>query len=229
MDIRTRSVEQTLSRLVSQITTLVNGVGTPKTTGTSWGVGVAVELGRAVERFVAFGEALAENQPQVKVSAMEACGDARRAGAMLAALVCLRDPGGRPQKSPETAAQGGSEMLAGHVSQKNLPGTSSASLTTKVHPADQIDEDTKFSPLGSSTWKRASLSSLSGTVPSTHRDSAHHLSPCGPALAFLCVPYANAGRSNCCVTDRNSWKTGSRESQRDGGCQEYERSCADIQ
>uniref|UniRef100_UPI00358EC4FA alpha-catulin-like isoform X2 n=1 Tax=Myxine glutinosa TaxID=7769 RepID=UPI00358EC4FA len=171
IEIRTRSVEQTLSRLVSQITTLVNGVGTTKRRATRWGVSVAVDLGRAVERFVAFGEALAENQPQVKVSAMEACGDARRAGAMLAALLCLRDPGETPQKSPETAARGGSEMVAGHASQKNLPQPSSASLTTKVSPADRIDKDTKFSSFGSPTWKRASLSSLSGTAPSTHRDS----------------------------------------------------------
>ncbi|XP_076303963.1 alpha-catulin-like isoform X2 [Tachypleus tridentatus] len=88
MEIKTKSIEQTLIPLVSQITTLVNAKEKPikseKALRAIVRVGQAVNL--AVERFVSVGEAIADDNPEIKIDMYEACKDARAAGVMIEQL-----------------------------------------------------------------------------------------------------------------------------------------------
>uniref|UniRef100_A0A4W6CTM5 Alpha-catulin n=1 Tax=Lates calcarifer TaxID=8187 RepID=A0A4W6CTM5_LATCA len=88
LEIKTRSVEQTLIPLVSQITTLINHKDKPKkserTLAAIHRVGQAVSV--AVGRFVAVGEAIAAENQELKDEMGQACFEARRAGDAIAQL-----------------------------------------------------------------------------------------------------------------------------------------------
>ncbi|KAM9415860.1 alpha-catulin-like isoform 1-T1 [Salvelinus alpinus] len=88
LEIKTRSVEQTLIPLVSQITTLINHKDKPKkserTQQAIQRVGQAVSV--AVGRFVAVGEAIAVENEELKEEMGMACFEARRAGDAIAQL-----------------------------------------------------------------------------------------------------------------------------------------------
>uniref|UniRef100_A0A8C5HBC0 Alpha-catulin n=1 Tax=Gouania willdenowi TaxID=441366 RepID=A0A8C5HBC0_GOUWI len=88
LEIKTRSVEQTLIPLVSQITTLINHKDKPKkserTLAAIHRVGQAVSV--AVGRFVAVGEAIAVENQELKDEMGQACFEARRAGDAIAQL-----------------------------------------------------------------------------------------------------------------------------------------------
>uniref|UniRef100_A0A8C6PDA9 Alpha-catulin n=1 Tax=Nothobranchius furzeri TaxID=105023 RepID=A0A8C6PDA9_NOTFU len=88
LEIKTRSVEQTLIPLVSQITTLINHKDKPKkserTLAAIHRVGQAVNV--AVGRFVAVGEAIASENQELKDEMGQACFEARRAGDAIAQL-----------------------------------------------------------------------------------------------------------------------------------------------
>ncbi|KAM3858245.1 alpha-catulin [Diretmus argenteus] len=88
LEIKTRSVEQTLIPLVSQITTLINHKDKPKkserTLAAIHRVGQAVSV--AVGRFVAVGEAIAAENQELKEEMGQACFEARRAGDAIAQL-----------------------------------------------------------------------------------------------------------------------------------------------
>lgn len=91
-DIRTKSIEQTLVPLVSQITTLVNHREKPivssKTCRAVVRVGQAASL--AVERFVAVGEAIADDHPEIRQDMYDACREAHMAGMAIAKLTDMR-------------------------------------------------------------------------------------------------------------------------------------------
>ncbi|KAK3511994.1 hypothetical protein QTP70_027637 [Hemibagrus guttatus] len=88
LEIKTRSVEQTLIPLVSQITTLINHKDklkkTEKTSRAIQRVGQAVST--AVSRFVSVGEAIALENEELKEEMGHACFEARRAGTAIAQL-----------------------------------------------------------------------------------------------------------------------------------------------
>ncbi|XP_061677885.1 alpha-catulin isoform X2 [Syngnathoides biaculeatus] len=88
LEIKTRSVEQTLIPLVSQITTLINHKDGPRkserTSAAVQRVGQAVSA--AVGRFVAVGEAIALENHELKDEMGRACFEARRAGDAIAQL-----------------------------------------------------------------------------------------------------------------------------------------------
>ncbi|XP_026785802.1 alpha-catulin isoform X3 [Pangasianodon hypophthalmus] len=96
LEIKTRSVEQTLIPLVSQITTLINHKDklkkTERTSRAIQRVGQAVS--GAVSRFVAVGEAIALENEELKEEMGHACFEARRAGTAIAQLtdVCSIEP-----------------------------------------------------------------------------------------------------------------------------------------
>ncbi|KAL4217108.1 Alpha-catulin [Mactra antiquata] len=82
LEIKTKSVEQTLIPLVTQITTLVNHKErtkiTEKTAKALAKVGEAVSI--AVERFVAVGESIGIEHPELRNEMCETCLEARQAG-----------------------------------------------------------------------------------------------------------------------------------------------------
>uniref|UniRef100_A0A914WAU3 Alpha-catulin n=1 Tax=Plectus sambesii TaxID=2011161 RepID=A0A914WAU3_9BILA len=93
LEIKTKSVEQTLVPLVSQITTLVNykeryASGTKpkseKAMRAALKVGTAVQA--AVERFVTVGETIADENPDIQPEMYDACHEARTAGSTIASL-----------------------------------------------------------------------------------------------------------------------------------------------
>uniref|UniRef100_A0A8C9DQL6 Catenin alpha like 1 n=1 Tax=Prolemur simus TaxID=1328070 RepID=A0A8C9DQL6_PROSS len=88
LEIKTRSVEQTLLPLVSQITTLINHKDntkkSDKTLQAIQRVGQAVNL--AVGRFVQVGEAIANENWDLKEEINIACIEAKQAGETIAAL-----------------------------------------------------------------------------------------------------------------------------------------------
>ncbi|XP_067001929.2 alpha-catulin [Anabrus simplex] len=88
LEIRTKSIEQTLIPLVKQISTLVTHRERPLCSERSLRavarVGQAVNL--AVERFVTVGETIADDNPEIKQDMYEACKEARAAGAAIEKL-----------------------------------------------------------------------------------------------------------------------------------------------
>nr|XP_044997824.1 alpha-catulin [Jaculus jaculus] len=92
-EIKTRSVEQTLLPLVSQITTLINHKDntkkSDKTLQAIQRVGQAVNL--AVGRFVKVGEAIANENWDLKEEINIACIEAKQAGETIAALTDVTD------------------------------------------------------------------------------------------------------------------------------------------
>ncbi|KAJ8334156.1 hypothetical protein SKAU_G00397950 [Synaphobranchus kaupii] len=94
LEIKTRSVEQTLIPLVSQITTLINHKDKPKksekTLRAIHRVGQAVNV--AVGRFVTVGEAIASENAELKEEMSLACFEARRAGDAIAHLTDALSP-----------------------------------------------------------------------------------------------------------------------------------------
>uniref|UniRef100_A0A0R3S3R6 Alpha-catulin n=1 Tax=Elaeophora elaphi TaxID=1147741 RepID=A0A0R3S3R6_9BILA len=108
LEIKTKSVEQTLVPLVTQITTLVNFKETYLSSGkkrsekalrSALKIGSAVEA--AIERFVVVGETIADENPDVQPEMYDACHEARLAGASIANLNCCLtdDSGGAIDKS----------------------------------------------------------------------------------------------------------------------------------
>ncbi|XP_067112227.1 alpha-catulin [Osmerus mordax] len=96
LEIKTRSVEQTLIPLVSQITTLINHKDklkkSERTLQAIHRVGQAVSV--AVGRFVAVGEAIAAENEELKDEMGQACFEARRAGDAIAQLTDVAAPQG---------------------------------------------------------------------------------------------------------------------------------------
>ncbi|XP_071103440.1 alpha-catulin-like isoform X1 [Haliotis cracherodii] len=94
LEIRTKSVEQTLVPLVTQITTLVNHKErtkvTDKTQRALVRVGEAVNL--AVERFTTVGESIAVENPEIRDDMCEACQEARIAGSSIQTLTASEQP-----------------------------------------------------------------------------------------------------------------------------------------
>ncbi|GFR90610.1 alpha-catenin-related protein [Elysia marginata] len=92
LEIRTKSVEQTLVPLVTQITTLVNHKERPRLTEKQQHalekVGQAVSS--AVDRFVSVGQSIAEENPDIKADMCLACHDARMAGATIHRLTTCK-------------------------------------------------------------------------------------------------------------------------------------------
>ncbi|CAL1545906.1 unnamed protein product [Lymnaea stagnalis] len=88
LEIRTKSVEQTLVPLVTQITTLVNHKERPKLSEKQQRalerVGIAVSS--AVDRFVSVGQSIAEENIDIKADMCLACHDARIAGTTIQRL-----------------------------------------------------------------------------------------------------------------------------------------------
>ncbi|CAG9533180.1 unnamed protein product [Cercopithifilaria johnstoni] len=93
LEIKTKSVEQTLVPLVTQITTLVNfkesylsssKKRSEKALRSALKIGSAVET--AIERFVVVGETIADENPDVQPEMYDACHEARLAGASIANL-----------------------------------------------------------------------------------------------------------------------------------------------
>ncbi|XP_034980460.2 alpha-catulin [Zootoca vivipara] len=88
LQIRSRSVEQTLVPLVAQITTLINHKDKPKksdkTLRAVQQVGQSVKL--AVGRFVMVGEAIANENQELKEEMKVACTEAKQAGETIAQL-----------------------------------------------------------------------------------------------------------------------------------------------
>ncbi|XP_063778994.1 alpha-catulin isoform X2 [Pseudophryne corroboree] len=102
LEIKTKSVEQTLVPLISQITTLINYKEKPKksekTLQAIQRVGQAVN--QAVGRFVAVGETIGNENRELKEEMCFACGEAKRAGETIAQLTDMSigehpDPDGR--------------------------------------------------------------------------------------------------------------------------------------
>ncbi|VDN57602.1 unnamed protein product [Dracunculus medinensis] len=99
LEIKTKSVEQTLVPLVTQITTLVNlkenflisgKHRSDKALRSALKIGSAVEA--AIERFVAVGETIADENVDIQPEMYDACHEARLAGASIANLSgCLID------------------------------------------------------------------------------------------------------------------------------------------
>ncbi|XP_071044546.1 alpha-catulin isoform X2 [Parasteatoda tepidariorum] len=88
LEIKTKSIEKTLIPLVTQITTLVHAKEKPikseKTLRAIVHVGQAVNF--AVQKFVSVGEAIADDNHEIKSDMYEACKDARTSGAMIERL-----------------------------------------------------------------------------------------------------------------------------------------------
>ncbi|KAK6624674.1 hypothetical protein RUM44_011533 [Polyplax serrata] len=99
LEIKTKSIEQTLLPLVQQISTLVNvrdrGVLSERNLRAIARVGQAVNL--AVERFVTVGETIGDGNSEIKLDMYEACKEAREAGAGIEKLCemeeCLTERG----------------------------------------------------------------------------------------------------------------------------------------
>ncbi|VDK43732.1 unnamed protein product [Anisakis simplex] len=102
LEIKTKSVEQTLVPLVSQITTLVNfkeGCISSGKRRSDRALRAALKIGSAVEaaieRFVAVGETIADENADIQPEMYDACHEARLAGASIANLNgCLIDESG---------------------------------------------------------------------------------------------------------------------------------------
>ncbi|CAF0862489.1 unnamed protein product [Didymodactylos carnosus] len=101
LEIKTKSIESTLVPLVTQISTLINFKEKPRSTTTDKTlnainrVGDAVHL--AVERFVSVGEAIAIENPDIKVDLLEACQESRNAGEAIQRITCVEyDNSGKP-------------------------------------------------------------------------------------------------------------------------------------
>ncbi|XP_070570526.1 alpha-catulin-like isoform X2 [Ptychodera flava] len=109
LEIKTKSIEQTLVPLVTQITTLVNhkekAKKSEKATKAVVDVGQAVNI--AVERFVRVGEAIAidDENADIKDEMLDACKEARTAGQNIAKLTDVQyDEAGQPVNYTEKSA-----------------------------------------------------------------------------------------------------------------------------
>ncbi|XP_066255592.1 alpha-catulin isoform X4 [Euwallacea similis] len=82
LDIKTRSIEQTLLPLVKQISSLIEhgSVGSFRSTAVAR-VGQGVNL--AIERFVTVGETIADDYQEIRQGMYEACKEARQAGSAI--------------------------------------------------------------------------------------------------------------------------------------------------
>ncbi|CAH1105482.1 unnamed protein product [Psylliodes chrysocephalus] len=99
LEIKTRSIEQTLLPLVKQISSLIEqhgGAGTLRP-GAVARVGQAVNL--AVERFVTVGETIADDYQEVRQGMYEACKEARQAGAAIEHICELHEEEATPDRT----------------------------------------------------------------------------------------------------------------------------------
>ncbi|XP_074653442.1 alpha-catulin-like isoform X2 [Tubulanus polymorphus] len=106
LEIRTKSVEQTLVPLVTQITTLVNARDRPikseKTLKALVRVGQAVNL--AISRFVTVGESIAEENVEIRNDMCDACKEARISGENIQKLTDVKlDETGQVKGAEKTA------------------------------------------------------------------------------------------------------------------------------
>ncbi|XP_019871343.1 alpha-catulin isoform X3 [Aethina tumida] len=83
LEIKTRSIEQTLLPLVKQISSLVEQHGSAGTLRPSAVARVGQAVNCAVERFVTVGETIADDYPEVRQGMYEACKEARQAGGLI--------------------------------------------------------------------------------------------------------------------------------------------------
>nr|XP_006818860.1 PREDICTED: alpha-catulin-like [Saccoglossus kowalevskii] len=107
LEIKTKSIEQTLVPLVTQITTLVNHREKPKksekTCKAVLEVGKAVNI--AVNRFTAVGKAIANDNPDIKDEMVDACKEATTAGQNIAKLTNIQyDDSGQPMNFTEKSS-----------------------------------------------------------------------------------------------------------------------------
>uniref|UniRef100_A0AC34QMN7 Alpha-catulin n=2 Tax=Panagrolaimus sp. JU765 TaxID=591449 RepID=A0AC34QMN7_9BILA len=102
LEIKTRSIEQTLVPLVTQISTLVNfkenvitGNRPKSERALRAAMKVGTSLAAAVERFATVGEAIADENPDIQPEMYDACSEARLAGSSIANLnnVLIEDGG----------------------------------------------------------------------------------------------------------------------------------------
>ncbi|XP_046661152.1 alpha-catulin isoform X1 [Homalodisca vitripennis] len=88
LEVKTKSIEQTLLPLVKQISTLVShrerALCSERSIRAVARVGQAVNL--AVERFVTIGETIADDNPEIKTEMYQACREARAAGTAIEKL-----------------------------------------------------------------------------------------------------------------------------------------------
>ncbi|XP_018564734.1 alpha-catulin [Anoplophora glabripennis] len=80
LEIKTRSIEQTLLPLIKQISSLVEQHGSAGSLRPSAVARVGQAVNLAVERFVTVGETIADDYPEVRQGMYEACKEARQAG-----------------------------------------------------------------------------------------------------------------------------------------------------
>ncbi|XP_059352349.1 alpha-catulin-like isoform X3 [Daphnia carinata] len=116
LQIHTKSIEQTLIPLVTQITTLVSAPDRPLKAERSrralGRVGRAVQA--AVERFVLVGETIADDNSEIKLDMYEACREARQAGIAIEKLCELQyDEAQSCCTDGETSPSGGSGSIVG--------------------------------------------------------------------------------------------------------------------
>ncbi|XP_052079628.1 alpha-catulin-like isoform X4 [Mytilus californianus] len=105
LEIRTKSIEQTLIPLVTQITTLVNHKEkarfTEKTSRSLIRVGQGVAL--AVEKFVSVGQTIAAENMEISEDMCEACEEARMAGSTIQRLTMIVPSKGNKTVTEKTA------------------------------------------------------------------------------------------------------------------------------
>ncbi|OWF56469.1 alpha-catulin-like [Mizuhopecten yessoensis] len=91
LEIRTKSVEQTLIPLVTQITTLVNHKDRPKVTDKTARalIRVGQAVSAAVDRFVIVGQSIADDNDDIRQDMCEACEEARSAGVSIQKLTSV--------------------------------------------------------------------------------------------------------------------------------------------
>ncbi|XP_050418268.1 alpha-catulin isoform X3 [Patella vulgata] len=123
LEIRTKSVEQTLIPLVSQITTLVNHKDKTKVSEKAQRalvrVGQLVNL--AVERFVTVGESIACEHVEIQEEMMDACREAKTAGCNIESATKLEYP-----------IQNGIDALAKHLADKSAMIRSARQLLSAI-------------------------------------------------------------------------------------------------
>ncbi|XP_055344806.1 alpha-catulin-like [Paramacrobiotus metropolitanus] len=92
LEIRTKSVEQTLIPLVSQISALISQrERLTKSERVSIALSCVVrDVCEAVAKFVHIGENIAEDNPEIRQEMLEACRETRDAGSLLAQIVSIR-------------------------------------------------------------------------------------------------------------------------------------------
>ncbi|XP_054933389.1 alpha-catulin isoform X2 [Dermacentor andersoni] len=90
LDIKIKSIEKTIAPLVQQISTLVSAKDRALRSEQAVRARVGQAVNLAVERFVSVGEALADDNVEIKLDMYDACRSARAAGASIEQLCDVR-------------------------------------------------------------------------------------------------------------------------------------------